>query len=493
MEPYNFETEYFCSPCLKSKHFTKLMHLIINEKNIKKGHRKIKRYLMRHKHEINIVNDKKISALMIACRNTTTISSVKTVQLLLENGADVNLKTSEGYDALSIVSDYIYTDSDIEVFKLLLKYGANINTIDNNGETPLISVSKHSTTPNILSTIKLLLESGANINAQDKNGKTALMNACFSIFNENDNIKTVKLLLEYKPDCNLKNNNGMTTIEYLLYCSKYSILKPKILKILLKNGHKINRDDINLPKKIFKNMKTCLDFECLKILIKYGFDINYCDNNNKTILMYYASSGSERRKDIIFLLDNGANINAQDNEGFTALMYLLFGLPIIGGILLANIIYDFIDYGYNINLVTKNYESLLTIISKKNIHNKIEIIKILLYNGANYNFINGEGKNFIDYLNCNDKFIIEMVIGEIASRKQFLHDCQKNILTRSHEILLHPHCIRPILLSIKWKTVDENLYKFFKKNHKDLLNYFSILDFESFSTKISDAVKHIDY
>ena len=87
---YSFDTEYPCSPVTTSKGFTNLMYLIINQKII------LKEDLEKLKSEINEKNEKGWTALMIACRNSNTKSSIKTVKLLLDYGAKVDVQNNNG-------------------------------------------------------------------------------------------------------------------------------------------------------------------------------------------------------------------------------------------------------------------------------------------------------------------------------------------------------------------------------------------------------------
>ena len=85
-EHYNYNTIYDCSPFTKCKYFNKLMYLIINKTDF----HVISNYLINNLNEINQVNEYGWTALMIASRNSNTINNLKTVKLLLENGADIN-------------------------------------------------------------------------------------------------------------------------------------------------------------------------------------------------------------------------------------------------------------------------------------------------------------------------------------------------------------------------------------------------------------------
>ncbi|AVL95155.1 ankyrin repeat protein [Moumouvirus australiensis] len=162
---YNYETSYSCSYYTSSSHFTKLMYLIITERNYPDGHQKIINYLENNKNlrEINHKNEEGWTALMIACRNSNIWSSIETVKLLLKFGADVNLQEKEdGWTALMLASTHSNDDSNIETVKLLLDYSSDPNIKDNNGYTILEYVSRQINRTSNLKTLLLLIDYGAN-------------------------------------------------------------------------------------------------------------------------------------------------------------------------------------------------------------------------------------------------------------------------------------------------------------------------------------------
>ena len=69
---------------------------------------------------LNAQNKIGLSALMIACRNSSTFSSNIIVQMLLDAGANVDAKTKNECTALMIASRYSSTDSNIETVKMLI-------------------------------------------------------------------------------------------------------------------------------------------------------------------------------------------------------------------------------------------------------------------------------------------------------------------------------------------------------------------------------------
>ncbi len=116
---------------------------------------------------INSVTKRKNTPLMVASRNMI----LKSITLLLKNGADINLKNIVGGNALHNVC---YSSSiNIECVKLLLNKNNNINSQTNKGDTPLLLACYSNDFGNNSEIIKLLLEEGSDIKIKDSDKKTA--------------------------------------------------------------------------------------------------------------------------------------------------------------------------------------------------------------------------------------------------------------------------------------------------------------------------------
>ena len=187
------------------------------------------------------------------------LNHIKIVELFLETSVNKYIIKWETM-AKAIKND------NIEMIKLLLKHGYDINTINFWQQTVFFYAIKD----NNEEIIELLLDAGANIYNKPRYG-------------------------------------GITTVSYFLKLSNIEFLE---------KYHK----DINWAQYMWemKNLST----QSFKLLLKNGVDINSRNWNNSTLLIEECRKIKVNKSNVEFLIDNGADLNLQDNDGFTALHYI---------------------------------------------------------------------------------------------------------------------------------------------------------------------------
>ncbi len=260
------------------------------------------------------------------------------VRELIEKGGNVNAKTEDG--ATVLMGAALLDEPDI--VRKLLEKGAEVNPSDKSGKTALMCAGN--------GVAKLLLDKGADISAKDKHGKTALMCAV-----DRCSLNMVILLLDKGADCNAKDNKGATA---LMFATRYGWRSDvDMVRILLAAGAEINAKDNDGGTALMTAVKGLDGMEATKVLLEKGANVNAKDKDGKTALMhvFYAfshvtsESGQMRRegstsisdfgkghieygsrallpgqsakcKELAqLLLEYGADANAMDNEGRTAL------------------------------------------------------------------------------------------------------------------------------------------------------------------------------
>ncbi len=216
------------------------------------------------------------------------------------------------------------------------------------GLTPLIFATKQGD----LNTVKVLLKAGAKINETSEYGWTALLDATQNRF-----YKLGVYLLEHGADPNIANEGGWTPL-YIATDNRnieggdYPTRKPdmdhlEFIKRLLAAGAKTNlrmrsstetrtvfthqwlNEEGATP---FLRAAQSGDLVLMKLLLEHGADPDIATEHNVTPLMVasgigwvegvtYEWSPQETYDTVKFLLDLGANVNAQDTlDGRTALM-----------------------------------------------------------------------------------------------------------------------------------------------------------------------------
>lgn len=227
------------------------------------------------------------------------------VKLLLRKGINVNVRDKDGATAL------MWAENLPDIVNLLLEEGADINAVDKNSATALMWASDNGHTEKV----KLLLRKDANVNAKDKDGRTALMDAA-----DGGHTEIVRLLLGKGADVNAKNNMGRTA---LMYTAKGHKETPaEVMRDIYVANKSLTGADILLTTAAYENgahTEYITDIETVKLLLEKGADVNARNKWGKTALMYAADEG---HTDIVKLLvEKGADVDATGNDGKTAMMW----------------------------------------------------------------------------------------------------------------------------------------------------------------------------
>lgn len=215
-----------------------------------------------------------------------------------------------------ITSDYITRacrSTDLPRLQALLAEVTNdhprgkdlLNSLDSKGVTPLMMCAQEGFTEGIC----LLLENGAEIDKANNDGRTALMWACF-----NGHTKAVNLLIENGADLRLKDRSGTNC----LYCACDSDSPETLLAILEKKVIPVNiynSSGWTVLHKLAAVYDTENSPKMLKLLLKYGANINLRDNKGNTPLLLGAISGNVSI--VKTLLDMGSSLTLSNEKGNT--------------------------------------------------------------------------------------------------------------------------------------------------------------------------------
>lgn len=247
---------------------------------------------------------------------------------LLAGKADVNQPLPDGSTALAWA---VHRD-DAPTVDLLIRARANVNAVNEYGVSPL-SLACTNANAGIVSA---LLRAGANPALAKWTGETPLLTCA-----RTGNVDAVAALLDQGADANAKENQRGQTALMWAVAAKH----PAVAKLLIARGADVNATsrllETHTPKMIeyylqdvhyakSKGGFTPLmfasrlgDLESARHLLAAGAKINAVAPEYGSALIVATASGNEDV--VMLLLDKGADLNATDGVGLTALHWALQG------------------------------------------------------------------------------------------------------------------------------------------------------------------------
>jgi len=244
-------------------------------------------------------------------------------EFLLRHGADLKARRSE-YGETVFLEAAQHTSST-KVLDMLIKYGAEVNETDDLGRTALFMAVENSNSNKI---IRHLIKLGANVNARDDLGSTPLMDAAYS-----ENLDAINTLIECGADITAKDNSGRNAVIYACaFACDFKGLPGEHLNPLFAKGIDINERDSDGQTAYYYVMRHYIPNPSL-YMIEMGADTNIRLDNNMTPLMvsagraYSFKSGfpEDYTKELSALIERASNLNLQDDEGRTALIWAVLG------------------------------------------------------------------------------------------------------------------------------------------------------------------------
>ena len=299
---------------------------------------------------INQVITESSDTLLIEATHNQNLERIQ--ELVLIHGAHIHYLDNAKRTSLM----YAIIMRNQEMINLLISLGASVNCITRlQGSSALMmAINFHD-----LELCKLLISKGANINYINSHGKTPLMLAIQQYRPE-----LIDLIIHH-PDFNF----GTEDLQYKLLeiCFKYR----NILLFEWLLSKKIN------PRNIIFQTLFITNPDFFHQLIRYDVDINSKLPNGQTLLLHAINIYQPKCTHLLYwfkmLIDNGADINAVDNNGCTALISAAKARNLdICSLLLS---YEFL----NINAIDKTgYNALSCLLCSRYNHKISEIVSLLL-------------------------------------------------------------------------------------------------------------------
>ena len=237
-------------------------------------------------------------------------SSGEFIETLIDLGADVNAqRTDDKVTPLILSASW----NNFMAVYLLLDHEADSNIARADGNSPLhIAVSN-----GFFHITKLLIKKGSNVNLQNKEGRTPLF---LGVKNKQKHL--IKLLIENEADVTIGYKENSTDRIYLVRGKdrgraawQYVLVKKHLLGLFLKrmNGGSLDGADFGAVLRSGWG-KDPAEGTIDQILEECDFK----EIPGVTVL-HIASKENNEPEIIDLLVKSGANVNAQDAEGFTPL------------------------------------------------------------------------------------------------------------------------------------------------------------------------------
>ena len=234
-----------------------------------------------------------------------------TVNLLLDHGADANIAKADECTPLHSA----VMKGNQNLVKLFLEKNALLNTQNADGDSPL-----HTAVSNgFFDITKLLVKKGSNVNLQNKEGRTPLFLGV-----KNKQKQLIKLLIENEADVTIGYKENSTKRCYLVRGKDkgraawhYVLVKKHLLGLFLKltNGGRLDVADFGA---VLRSGWGKDPPEGTIDQILEECDFMFKEIPGVTVL-HIASKENNEPEIIDLLVKSGANVNAQDAEGFTPL------------------------------------------------------------------------------------------------------------------------------------------------------------------------------
>jgi len=323
----------------KNKEFLTALHVATD-----KSHYDVMELLLKHGAKVNALDSLGQTCLHRAGRE----GNVQAARILLTFGVDPSIVSLQGYTATQIATEPVgkllaeepaaggidieyqlleaAKAGDLELVKKIVNlhpHIVNCRDLDGRHSTPLHFAAGY----NRVGVVEFLLQSGADVHAKDKGGLVPLHNAC-----SYGHYEVTELLVKHGATVNVSDLWKFTPLHEAAAKGKY-----EIVKLLLKHGAdatKKNRDGhtpLDLVKEGDQDVVDLLrgDSALLDAAKKGNLsrvqkllnpeNLNCRDNAGRNSTPLHLAAGYNNLEVAEYLLEQGADVNAQDKGGLIPL------------------------------------------------------------------------------------------------------------------------------------------------------------------------------
>ena len=331
-----------------------------------------------------------VSEIAVAETNTAEIKTKENKEFTegaINTSPYDNMSLNEKNEALVVSS----SNGELEAVKGLIASGALVNFKDKFETTPLMAASysaSYNTEDKYLEIVKYLISKGADVNVTTITYNYIDTALTMSIHHGGKSPEVVKFLIDSGADTsavfkNMYDYSGNTAWGEAIEYGSIEIIKYLVAKgVDTKNTTIFDWARVGWLEKVQ---------EC----VENGADITAINDLGFTVLMTASMTGN--LEIVKYLIENGADINATDQKGKTAFSYVFTnlvltvedeGLEGLEGLEYQEIIKYLIEKGSNIDITIYN-KPILIYASR---YGHLEIVKLLVANGADINATDQEGK-----------------------------------------------------------------------------------------------------
>ena len=263
----------------------------------------------------------------------------------------------------------------IRVAEILVEHGANVDIRGTTGRTPLHEAIRD------FGMVQFLLKNGAEVNCQQDDLRTPLHLAVY-----HGELKIARVLVEHKADVSSRDNFGETPLHLLLEDRGRDDDDIRDLaRLLLEHGTDANMRTNNLKWTLLQMEAFWGRPTIARVLLDHGANPN-AENDDGETALHIVSRRKDDSKEHGFsiarlLLERGVNVHAQDNDQDTALHSAAFyESPKITQLLL--------DHGANPNAENEHGATPLHDVSQGQYSSEkhgVGIARLLLEGGADLN------------------------------------------------------------------------------------------------------------
>ncbi|XP_053665443.1 ankyrin-1-like [Anopheles marshallii] len=302
--------------------------------------------------------------------------SMDELRILLACGAKVNEQVTQGLRPLH----YAVWQNNEAAVNLLIVRGADINAIDEVGYSALHLAAEHG----YLHLAKILLDAGCKVDyrepTNDPYPRTTLCDEPLRLALRNKHYEVARLLLDRGADPNKR---------YFFGSEINLATDVESLELLLTYGASTEARDRSGITPLMRAVRTNGNVDSVLLLLHYGADVNAMTdarNDYRTVLHYAVLSGLDlfggNASLVTMLLKQGARVDIpaplpEPDRPSPLDLAVLRGDPVLVRILL--------EHGANVNRSSPVIGSPLHVACADNIPNRVEIMKMLLFYGADPN------------------------------------------------------------------------------------------------------------